>query len=635
MEQKKSCDTKKNNDKKCCDKKYCDKKYSIFQNLAYCIRATKQGHAVLLFFCVVLILVNCLAPILTTFLPKVVIERIMNGSNLQQLLLVTGIFTLTLAVLEGLKKYFEQLVYWNRFMMNTWFLRKVTRKGLTTDYRNQENEHFRKLQNESFASCNGNFSYYNQIYDAAVLFFSSLLGFLTFFGILITLNPFFLLFLCGTTCIGFLLNRQITKWLAVNVEEKSGYEQRMQYVLRVANDVQAAKDIRLYNMAAWLQGFYEKNLKNVMKWYQTYTAKVFGVACVDSGVTFVREGITYFVLLCMVIDGQISIAEFVLYVNIVAGFSTWLGSILGQLNHLEMLNLSVNRFRSYLEYPEEYLREGGKDVFQAEERKSPLSPKKLELKDVSFRYEEDGNDILKNVNITLEPGEHLAIVGLNGAGKTTLIKLMLGLTEPTKGSVLYDGVDVREYNRDQYYQAFGAVFQDHSLMPVSIEEIVAENDPEDIDEKRVEECLKKAGLWEKIEGLRDGVKSKYDRSFWDDGINLSGGEIQKLLLARALYREAPMIVLDEPTAALDPISENRLYETYDEVMKGRSTIFISHRLSSTRFCNRILLIEDGRIIEEGTHEELLAAKGRYYELFETQAKYYRDNPDGKEEGDEV
>ena len=604
-----------------------DKKYSIFQNLAYCIRATKQGHAVLLVFCMSLILVNCLVPILTTFLPKVVIELIMNGEGMQHLLIVTGIFTLSLAVLERLKKYLEQLVYWNRFMMNTFFLRKVTQKGLTTDYRNQENEHFRTLQNESFASCNGNFSYYNQIYDAMVLFFSSLLGFLTFFGILVTLNPFFLLFLCGTTVIGFLLNRKVTKWLTVNVEEKAGYEQKMQYVLRVANDVQAAKDIRLYNMAAWLQGFYEKNLKNVMKWYRIYTAKVFGVSCVDSVVTFIREGVTYFVLLCMVIDGQISIAEFVLYVNIVAGFSTWLGSILGQLNHLEILNLSVNRFRSYLEYPEEYLREGGKEV--------PCEPRKMELRNVSFRYEENGKDILKKINLTLEPGEHLAIVGLNGAGKTTLIKLMLGLNDPTSGSVLYDGVDVREYNREKYYQIFGAVFQDHSLMPVSIEEIVAEKDPEEIDEQKVETCLKKAGLWDKMESFADGMKRKYDRSFWEDGINLSGGEIQKLLLARALYGESPVIILDEPTAALDPISESRLYETYNEVMEGKSTVFISHRLSSTRFCTRILLIENGDIIEEGTHEQLLAAKGRYYELFEMQAKYYRDDPDGKEEGDEA
>ena len=142
--------------------------------------------------------------------------------------------------------------------------------------------------------------------------------------------------------------------------------------------------------------------------------------------------------------------------------------------------------------------------------------------------------------------------------------------------------------------------------------------------KDFEESLKKAGLLEKISSFKEGTESKYDRSFWDGGVNLSGGEIQKLLLARALYRRSPIILLDEPTAALDPVSENKLYETYNEVMSGKTTVFISHRLASTRFCSRIVLIEDGRIIEEGTHDLLLAKKGRYYELFETQAKNYRN-----------
>ena len=230
-------------------------------------------------------------------------------------------------------------------------------------------------------------------------------------------------------------------------------------------------------------------------------------------------------------------------------------------------------------------------------------------------------------------------MGLNGAGKTTMVKLLMGLTEPTKGEVLYNGTDIREYNRDRYYEIFGALLQDQSLLPVTITEIVSEQpDSGNVDEERVKQCLKIAGLSDKIESLPEGIKSIYDKTFWDDGVNFSGGEIQKLLLARALYRQSPIVVLDEPTAALDPISENRLYETYDEMMKGKSTVFISHRLASTRFCNRIILIEAGRIIEEGTHDELLAKKGRYYELYETQAKYYRDNNEsqnGEVSSDEI
>ena len=603
------------------------KKYNIRQNLAYCIKATKKAYPKLLLFCIIIIPVNCLLPVISAYLPKVVIEEITENSDLTRLLIITAVFTLTLAVCSGLQKYVGQLIYWNKFKMNAFFLRMVVRKGLTTDYKNQENEHFRKLQNESFSSCNGNFSYYAQIYDAGVQFFSNLLGFLAFLGILVTLSPWIILFIIGTTLIGYLLNKKVNKWVAENTNEKAGYEQNLQYVISVSDDVRAAKDIRLYNMTQWLNRIYEKNLKSLLGWYRKYTAKLFGVSAADGMITLVREGITYLILLKMALSGSISVAEFVLYFNVIAGFSVWMGSLMGQISVLERLNLSMNRFRSYLEFPENYLREEGAPINDSKE------PKRIELHNLSFRYSEDGKDVLKNIDLSIEPGEHIAVVGLNGAGKTTLIKLLCGLTEPTSGTVLYDGTDIRKYNRDEYYKLFGAVFQDYSILPVSIEEIVSEENGENIDTGKVTDCLKQAGLYDKVMSFKDGLKTKYDRSFWDAGVNLSGGEVQKMLLARALYRKSPVVLLDEPTAALDPVSENKLYETYNDVMSGKTTVFISHRLASTRFCSRIILIEDGRIIEEGTHEDLLARKGTYYELFETQAKYYREAEKGVDAND--
>lgn len=604
-----------------------EKKYSIIQNLSYCLKSTMAGCPKLLVFCIGIIIANCIIPIITAFLPKVIIEEITIGTDLQKLLFITGLMALALALVQTIQKYLDRMIYWNRFKMNTYFLGKVTKKGLTTDYRNQEDEHFRELQSESFASCNGNYSHYVQIYEAIVMFFSNLLGFVAFAGILFTLNIWIILFLCITTLASFLLNRKILKWVEINMDEKNGYEHGMQYITGISGDIQAAKDIRLYNMSVWLNKLYDKYMAGLKGWYRKYTAKLFGVSAVDSGMSLLREGAVYVYLLYLIFDGKISVAEFVLYFNVVAGFSTWLGSLLGQINNLNRLSISMNRFRSFLEYPENYKRDGGI------EPKPENGPCKIELKDVCFKYTDDGEDIIHDFNLTVEPGEHLAVVGLNGAGKTTFVKMLLGLTDPDKGHILYDEKNVKDYNRDSYYRLFGAVFQDYSLLPVTIAEIVAETDLASLDKIKVEESLKYAGLWEKVQSLSNGMESKYDKTFWDDGIGLSGGEIQKLLLARALYRQSPVVVLDEPTAALDPISENRLYETYDEMMKGKSTIFISHRLASTRFCNRIILIDHGRIIEEGTHEELLKKKGQYYELFKTQAKYYRDQNGAREEED--
>ena len=449
-------------------------------------------------------------------------------------------------------------------------------------------------------------------------FFSNILGFIAFLGILLGLNPFFILFIIATTGISFILNKRIVKWEEANTKEKISYMQKMQYITKVSGDIKAAKDIRVFNMVPWLDRIYQANMDFLQKWYRRYTAKLFGVSVSDSLFSLVREGVAYVYLLSLVIGDKISVADFVLYFNVVTGFSVWLNSILGQFNNLNRLNMSINRFRSFIEYPESYRRENGMEI------KDKFVPHKIELENVSFRYDNTQVDILKNINLVINPCEHLAVVGLNGAGKTTLVKIICGLIDPTAGRVLYDSVDIREYNRKEVYTLFGAVFQQFSILPVSIENIVAEDTTDNLDKDRVVSCLNQAGLLGKVEALKDGLKTKYDKTMWDDGIDLSGGEKQKLLLARALYKNTPIVLLDEPTAALDPLSEKKMYETYDKVMKAKSTVFISHRLASTRFCDRILLLEGGKVLEEGSHDELLLRKGKYYELFETQAKYYRE-----------
>ena len=256
-----------------------------------------------------------------------------------------------------------------------------------------------------------------------------------------------------------------------------------------------------------------------------------------------------------------------MYLSVVTGFSAWVGNIFSQLSSLNQINLKINYFRSYLEYPETFNRSNGLI--------SPVNdcPKVIELKNVSYRYEGAEHDTLQNINLKIIPGEHLAIVGLNGAGKTTLVKLICGLIDPTTGQVLYDGIDIREYNRVAFYKLFSAVFQQFSIMPVTIAEIVSETTPEMIDYGKVKSCLTVAGLWSKIEQLPNSVNSQFGKTIYDDGIEFSGGEIQKLLLARAMYKSAPVMLLDEPTAALDPIAESMLYENYNQISSQKTVVF--------------------------------------------------------------
>ncbi len=598
--------------------------YSVIQNILYCLKNTATCYFPLLCWCILKILVGTLIPILTTILPKTVIEMVTAKQGLYELAGVVLAFMGSLAMLSGADTFLTKFIYHQKFRMNTFYLKRVALKGLTTDYVNQENGIFRKLQTESFACCNGNYSPLSNIYETLIKFCTSILGLSVFGAMLIQLHWGIIIFLMVTTVISYFLNQKIIAWTAANNKERIGYQQRINYINRVSGDIRSAKDIRLYKMAVWFSDIYHHNMSGIAGWYKRLTHKLFGVAAYDSGLALLRESVAYLYLLYAIWNGQITVAEFVLYFSVVTGFSTWLSDIFSQLSSLNQTSLKINYFRSYLEYPETFNRSSGAI--------SPNDdcPKTIELKNVSYRYEGAEHDTLQNINLKIVPGEHIAIVGLNGAGKTTLVKLICGLIDPTEGQVLYDGVDIREYNRVAFYKLFSAVFQQFSILPVTIAEIVSETTPENIDENKVQRCLNVAGIWKKIEQLPNGVKSQFGKAIYDDGMEFSGGEIQKLLLARAIYKGAPVMLLDEPTAALDPIAESTLYQNYDEISAEKTTVFVSHRLASTSFCDRIILIENGTISEEGTHHELLEQNGKYRMLFEIQAKYYKEKADATE-----
>ena len=288
--------------------------------------------------------------------------------------------------------------------------------------------------------------------------------------------------------------------------------------------------------------------------------------------------------------------------------------------HIQSLDISI--IREFIEYHEPFSLDDGREISP-----DPMGKYEIALENVSFKYPGSEKYILKNVNLTLHAGEKLAVVGLNGAGKTTIVKLLCGFYDPTEGRVTLNGTDIRELRRRDYYKMFSAVFQSFSLLASTVAANVAQSE-DDIDMQRVRDCAAMAGLTEKIESLPQGYDTLMNRDVYEDAIMLSGGETQRLMLARALYKNSPIIMLDEPTAALDPIAEAELYEKYGDMTSGKSSVYISHRLASTRFCDRILFIEDGGIAEQGTHDELLAKGGRYAELFEVQSRYYKEEVTG-------
>lgn len=316
------------------------------------------------------------------------------------------------------------------------------------------------------------------------------------------------------------------------------------------------------------------------------------------------------------LDGSISKTELVLYVFTVTEFAAYLTEIGNVAVGNIQVNMEIGNLREFLDIKNTARNSGGKALPED-------LPCEIELQNVSFSYPESDKYVLENINLKIRKGENLALVGVNGAGKTTLVKIICGLYRPTEGKVLINGTDISEFNRDDYYRMISAVFQDPRIMPCSILENVSMLPERESNRERFFSCIKKAGLYEKIKSLSMKENTLLVKTVNESAVELSGGETQRLLLARAIYKDAPILILDEPTAALDPIAENEIYLRYSEISKNRTSIYISHRLSSTRFCVRIVLLDENSIAEIGTHDELMILDGKYAEMYGIQSKYYR------------
>lgn len=395
---------------------------------------------------------------------------------------------------------------------------------------------------------------------------------------------------------------------------------KLEYMENVTTDFSYAKDIRLFGMRGFLskrqKKVYDKELEH---WRRSRQYWVWNTLFAH-GIAFIRNLIVVGWLIWSVVNSGLSIGNFTLYFASSMAFSEAVNQLLIAVAGLKERSAHTDDFRSYMDIPIGDETAETIPIPEAEEYE-------FTFENVSFRYKGQEKYALKNINITLSPGEKLAVVGLNGAGKTTFIKLLLRLYDVTEGRILLNGTDIRSFNRAEYFRMFAPAFQDVTVFAFPMSENVSMSEPFNTDKGRAEEMLRSAGLGEKIDSLEKGVDTELLKVLYDDGVDLSGGEKQKLALARALYKESKIIVLDEPTAALDALAEYRLYQSFDGMIGKKTAVYISHRLSSTRFCDRVAMFAKGEMVETGTHEDLMALDGEYAEMFRVQAQYYVEDKD--------
>lgn len=604
--------------------------YGLCSNLAYIVKKMWQYKRVLLFLIVAGSVTQSIMRYLWSYIGKYVIDIVQAQASTPDKDISPLIYILIVATIIEIVCIGSNTVIWSytwrgfiytRFQMITERIEKVLSMDYQTLEQPQMLDMFQRANQATDNNSNGVEGLMRQMYNMGILIVTMLVS----GSAIIMLDWRLLLALTvnmGINYLSFLWSVKNDKkhfW-----DKMSPVWRKMNYMERCTQDFDYAKDIRLFSMKKWLltrqREVLDENEKYAMRSRNFWLRHSF-IYC-TSGI--LGSVVMYYVLIVEVLNMQISIGDFTLYLGLCGAFSSALSDFYVAVGTLQRCSMQTDDFRTFIDYPTE-------ETGEFEDLSKVVAEGRIdfEFKNVSFKYDGADKYALKDLNLSFPAGRRLAVVGLNGAGKTTFIKLLLRLYDVTEGEILLNGVNIRRFHRVDYYKLFAPVFQNVEVFAFPMSENISMQSPEMTDAKKALDCAIKAGLESKVESLEAGIDTQLLKVVYDDGVDLSGGEKQKLALARALYKDAPVIVLDEPTAALDALAEYELYQNFNSIIGEKSAVYISHRLSSTRFCDAIAMFVAGEMVEYGTHEQLLEKGGAYAEMFEVQAQYY-EVQDGQE-----
>lgn len=613
------------------------RKRTVRENLLYWLKIMYTDSPGFVWLYLAGIAVTVGISLLGVYMPSVLVADITQGGSVKSILGDLALLGGGLTVLYLLNNWLEQTkVIWGNRLGQRHAL-EAAKISLETNYDNIERADFPEELWQQVERHMWSRDYNTGFLGAFSACATAVIGMALYTGMLSGLSLWILLLVIAGTVVDHFVGIRCNKWDAENRHKWMVLDYKMVYLSRSTSTYEASKDVHLYWMPPWLRKMFNRELKQRLHYTVRQQGNYFLIAAVNGFTRMIWESAAYLYLIYLVCQGELTAAEFVLYFGVITGFASWCSSIVQGMRQLHEKASYVEEQRRFFEKLKKG-EEKGKEELALKEGHVP----EISFVHVTFQYEGSENPVIRDLNLTLKPGENVALVGLNGAGKTTFIKLLCGFYDPTEGEILIDGVNRNRYSKDSWLRCFSGVFQDAELFPLSLAENLDLEGAAVSDRNgtgnRMDACLKMADLEEKVRKLPRGLETMFGMESYEEAVDFSGGELQKLMLARALYKQAPFLVLDEPTAALDPLMESELYERYRRFSEHKTTVFISHRLASTRFCDRILLMEEGAVAECGTHEELLDRDGKYAWMFRLQSKYYQKKEAQREaglEGEEV
>ncbi|MGU8482438.1 ABC transporter ATP-binding protein [Clostridium perfringens] len=592
------------------------KKGTLLSNLKYIMGYAWSQDKVLFAQCGVYTILASIAPFIGIFLPKFLIDELLGQRRIEIILMtLIGFFLLSSVVNYSIA--WLRCAYSPRVTkIRTDYITMISDKIMKMDFKNTEDpEVLNKIKSVMNAVMSNNTGV-EGVYHTLLGLFGRLTAFVGYISIVLFLSPWILLFLIINVLISYALTMRVKKYEYSQKEKAADKDRRTFYVFDTMYDFAYGKDIRIYDLKNILIDKFKKFRGERIDISNDVQEKQLKVKIVDVILLVIREFVVYGYLIYNVLFTGMGIGDFTMYFSTINGFGDWMKGILDDLANIKAQNMYLDDMREFLEIKSED-KEKTRDI--------PIdSSYEIEFKNVSFKYPKTDKYIYKNLSLKIKKGQRLAIVGINGAGKTTFVKLLCRLYEPTSGEILINGVNIQSFSKKEYYKILSVVFQDIKTFAFTVAENVSLENLEDVDREKVLHCIEKAGVGDKINSLQKGIDTSLLKILDGEGVELSGGENQKLALARALYKNGKIVILDEPTSALDAVAEYNIYKGFDELIGDKTAIYISHRLASTKFCDVIAFFENGEIVEYGTHEELLKKNGKYSDMFNIQAQYYKE-----------
>lgn len=603
-----------------------DKRYRTIPVIKYFLLLVFKHSKTYCFVSILDIIFSSITPFINVIFPKMILDELFGERDIKKLIIYVAIIAGGNAAMRFIQSSINTVKNRKVDRLNKIFDKLIGIKYMSMDFQYTEDPEALTQADKASTGMSWYSGGINGLVNHIIQIISSIIKLIGVIYILATFSPLIILLITIIIIVNMFINAKLISMNAKFRKELVGINRKSSYYFGLNMDFTYGKDLRIFNA----DGLITQRTKRYNDLYWLSEAKMKKKERIYSSlmhvITLIQIAVLHLYLAARIIAGHIIFSDYVMLVSATEVFSQSLDAIITHIIQIRNAGSFMSEYKKFMDYP---------DVTNKDGNKIPIwnNEHTIQFNNVSFKYPNRSELILDNINLTITPNQKLSIVGLNGAGKTTFIKLLCRLYDPTEGNITFDGIDIREYDYEEYMKLFSVVFQDFKTFSFTIRENLAfgtsdetkNNDDKQILIIKIDESLKKAGLEERIKSLEHGIDTAVYKNFDKDGMEFSGGEMQKLAIARAIFKDAPIVILDEPTAALDPVAEYEIYSRFDNLIGEKTSIYISHRLSSCRFCDVIAVFHEGKVTEYGSHDELVKLDGLYSEMWNSQAQYYIEN----------